>query len=136
MIQVATTTEQTIPAGQSVTFDAVVVKTCCSETHRTGSGIVTMTANCRNYKVEAHANVSSAEAGQVQLQITLDGEPLQNGLMYSTVTTAGSFNSVSSGIIVRNGQCCCSRVSVRNTGTTPVTVAAGATLLVYPIGGC
>lgn len=130
MIELSNTTVQTLAAGQSLTFDTVILKTGCAEAHRTNSGIVTLRANCGIYEIHFTANVTSTVAGPVQLIIDLDGEPLQETLMNSTVTTAGDANNVAAATLIRTGCDCCSRVNVTNNGTTDVTVSANPALFV------
>lgn len=133
MIELATTAQQTLAPGQAVLFDSTVMQSRRGESHRANSGIVRLMAPCTAYKVEANANVSGTAAGQVQLAISLDGEAMPEAVMDSDVTTAGLFNSVSTGTTVKNGCKCCSQLSVVNTGTVDVVVDAGANLIIYPI---
>ena len=58
MIELSNTTAQTIAPGQSLTFDTVILKSGCAETHRTNSGIVTLRAKCAIYEVHFAANIS------------------------------------------------------------------------------
>lgn len=130
MIELSNTAAQTIAPGQSLTFDTVILKTGCAEGHRTNSGIVTLKANCAVYEVHFAANVSGTAAGPVQLAITLDGEPLAETTMISTVTTAADPNNVATATLVKTACDCCAHISVTNTGTSDVVVSANPALFV------
>ena len=130
MIELSNTTAQTIAPGQSLTFDTVILKTGNAEAHRTNSGIITLRANCATYEVHFAANISGTAAGPVQLAITLDGEPLVETTMISTVTTAADPNNVATATLVRTGCGCCGRISVTNTGVSDVVVSANPALFV------
>ena len=130
MIELSNTTAQTISPGQSLTFDTVILKSGCAEAHRTNSGIVTLRANCAIYEVHFAANVSGTAAGPVQLAISLDGEPLVETTMISTVTTAADPNNVAIATLIRTGCGCCGRISVTNTGASDVVVSPNPALFV------
>lgn len=133
MIELSNTIAQTIAPGQSITFDTVILKTGCAETHRTNSGIVTLRAKCGLYEVRFSANISGTAAGPVQLAIELDGEPIAETTMISTVTTAGDPNNVSADTFIRTDCGCCGRVTVVNTGTADVVVSPNPAFLVKRI---
>ena len=130
MIELSNTSAQTLSPGQALTFDTVVLKTGCAEAHRTNSGIVTLRADCAIYEVHFAANISGTTAGPVQLSVELDGEPLQETTMISTVTTAADPNNVATATLIRTGCGCCGRVNVVNTGTSDVVVSANPALFV------
>ena len=130
MIELSNTTAQTINAGQSLTFDTVILKSGCAEAHRTNSGIVTLRMKCAIYEVHFAANISGTAAGPVQLAIALDGEPLVETTMISTVTTAGDLNNVATATLVKTGCGCCGKITVTNNGTEPVTIGANPALFV------
>lgn len=124
MIELSNTTAQTVAPGQSLTFNTVILKSGCAEAHRTNSGIVTLRADCAIYEVHFSANISGTAAGPVQLAIELDGEPLAETTMISTVTTAADPNNVATSTLVKTGCGCCGRLTVVNTGTSDVVVSA------------
>lgn len=130
MIELSNTTAQTISSGQSLTFDTVILKSGCAEAHRTNSGIITLRAACAIYEVHFAANISGTAAGPVQLVITLDGEPLVETTMISTVTTAADPNNVATATLIKTGRDCCGRISVRNTGASDVVVSPNPALFV------
>lgn len=131
MIVLSNTTAQTVEAGQSLTFNDKILHTGCGECHRSGSGSVKMRAN-GVYKVEFAANVSGATAGTpVQLTIQIGGENLPETTMIATPSAADTLNSVSTSTAVKN---CCGdydRLTVTNTGTTPITVGANPVFVAY-----
>lgn len=130
MIELSNTTAQTLTTGQSLTFDTVVLCSGCAESHRPNSGTVTLRATCGIYEIHFAADVTGAAAGPVQLAITLDGEPLMETTVISTVYTAGDYNNVATATLVRPGCGCCGRVAVTNTGTAVITVGANPALYV------
>ena len=129
MIQLTNTGEQTLQPGQSATFDTVVLKTGCSETHRLNSGLVRVKGGgC--YEVSFSANITGTAAGPVQLSIELDGEPMPETTIINSIGTAGYLENVATSTIFRTCCGCCARLSVANTGTSVVTVGAGPSLSV------
>lgn len=124
MIELSNTTAQTVQPGQSLTFDTVVTRSGCAESHRTNSGIVTLRAKCAKYELHFAANISGTAAGPVQLAIALDGEPLVETTMISTVAAAGDLNNVATSTLVCTDCGCCGRVTVVNSSTEPVVVGA------------
>ena len=124
MIELSNTAAQTLQPGQSLTFDTVILRSGCGEAHRKSSGIVTLRANRATYEAHFAANVTGTAAGPVQLAIALDGEPLPETTMIASVATAGDLDNVATATLVRTGCGCCSRLSVVNSGTAPVTVGA------------
>ena len=133
MIQVSNSTAQTLSPGQSLTFDSVLLKSGCAETHRVNSGIVTLRSNCGIYEVHFTGNVSAPSASPVQLAIQLDGETLPETTMYEEIATHGVGQSVAAATLVRTGCGCCGRVGIVNTGTTTVSVLANTSLFIKRI---
>lgn len=131
MIVLSNLTAQVIAPGQSVTFDKEVLKSGKGECYNsqlprsvrlTGNGI---------YSLGYSANIASATAGAaMQLAIAIGGQPLIETAMNSTPSTANVLNNVSTE--TRYRVCCCdlNRVSVINTGTTPITLAPNSALVI------
>ena len=130
MIQLSTTTAQTLSPGQSLTFNATLLKTGCAEAHRTSSSIVTLRSNCATYELHFSGNVTSTVAGPVSLAITLDGEILPETLMNREISTANSSENIASAVLVRTTVGCCGKVSVTNAGTTPIVVSPNTSFFV------
>lgn len=124
MIELSNSTAQTIPVGGTVTFDKVLLHSGCRECH---NPMVPNSVKLRGkgiYDIEFHGNITSATAGDVlQLAVAVAESPLPQTAMNATPAAAGTLVNVSAGTYLRN--CCCDldRVSVRNTGTTPVVLA-------------
>lgn len=130
MIELSNTTAQTLSAGQSITFDKVLLKTGCAECHRANTGSVKMRAN-GIYEVSFAGNIAGATSGTpVQLAFELGGEILPETTMVATPGAANASNNVATSTLIKN---CCGdydRVTVTNTGTTAVTVAANSAFIV------
>lgn len=130
MIELSNATSQTLTTGQSLTFDTVILKSGCAESHRANSGIVTLRANCGIYEIRFSGNITSTSTGPIQLVIELDGEPLNETTMISTVTTDSDANNVSTSTLVRTGCGCCGKITIVNNGTNPVTVDPNAAFVI------
>ena len=130
MIEVTNSVAQTVAPGAAVTFDRVVAHSGCGECRdRRVPTSVKLTATGGVYKVEFSGNIASATAGSpVQLAIALGGSPLPETVMVSTASTANAFNNVSTGTYIRNDCCDFDRITVVNTGTTPVLLSANMNL--------
>lgn len=130
MIELSNTTAQTLAAGQSITFDKVLLKTGCGECHRANTGSVKMRAN-GIYKASFSGNISGATAGTaVQLSFQVGGATLPETLMVSTPGAANALNNVATSTLIKN---CCGdydRITVTNTGTTDVTIDANSAFIV------
>lgn len=133
MIELTNTTQQTIPAGGAVTFDAVLLKSGCGECFNSLLPTSVKLNNKRIYDVEFQGNITSNTAAAVQLSIAIAGSPIAQTEMNSTPSAANDFNNVSAGTYIRN--CCCDldRVSVINSGTNPVILAANSLFRVFSI---
>ena len=130
MIQLSNSTTQTLAPGQSLTFDSVLLKSGCAETHRVNSSIVTLRANCGIYEIHFTGNVSAPSASPVQLALQLDGETLPETAMNEEITTPGVGQNVAAATLIRTGCGCCGRVGVVNTGTTTLSVIANTSLFI------
>lgn len=123
MAEFISTISQTIDANANILFDETVVPPCVKVRHRKGSGVFTFKGG--RYLVSFGANVA-LPAGEtpapITLAISLNGEPLQGGVMTVTPAAVGDFFNVSRFIELDVPCNCCYTLSVRNIGTTPVTV--------------
>ena len=130
MIVLSNSTEQTLLAGQSVTFDLTKLKCGSAECHRQGTASVKL--RCSGvYHVAFGGNIGGTVAGTpVQLAIELGGDPLLETTMISIPGAVGDLNSVYRATYVKN--CCCDydRITVTNTGTSDVVVGANAELTI------
>lgn len=122
MIVVSNSTEQTLQPGQSITFDTVRLHTGNGECYRQGSSSVEL--RCKGvYDVSFSGNIGGTTAGtEVRLAVRVGGETLPETTMKSIPVTTKDFNNVATSTYVEN---CCndySRITVTNTGTSPVVV--------------
>ena len=129
MITLSNTAEQVLLPNQSITFDLELMKTRCgSERHREGSANVQI-LNGNVFDIDFSANIAGQAAGQVQLAIMVDGEPIPAGNMIETVAAANNIYNVSRpGVKVRQLGCS-NTISVRNTGTTNIILPAKSSRL-------
>ena len=135
MIRVTNTAAVILTPGQALTFNDLVWKSGKCETFRNPGGSIRVGEGV--YRVTFHANVASATGGTAaQLTIYADGAPLLETVMISTPATADIFNNVSAETTIGNCGNCCNpnpgniNLTVVNTGTVNVTVAAGANFYV------
>lgn len=145
MIVLSNTASEVIPAGGTVTFDISVLHTGCdangcggSEYHRQNSGTVRLRGKSRScpsiFDVFFKGNVTTNTAGtDLQLAITIDGTPLNETTMVTTVGMANSWKNMAAmtALKVRPGTDV--SLSVTNTGTVPVTLGANSTLYIRRI---
>lgn len=130
MILLSNSAQQTIPAGESLTFDTTIIKMGCSECHRENSASIRMRCN-GVYRVTFSGNVTGEAADvEVQLSLRLGGETLPETQMRSTPGSASAFNNVSTTTAIKNGCVDYNRVTVTNTGTVPIIVGANSALLI------
>lgn len=134
MIVLSNSTEQTLAAGQSLTFDLVKLRTGCAERFRLGTGSVKL--NCPGvYDIHFSGNVGGTAAGPVQLAIELGGDPLLETTMVSTPAAVGDFNNVATHTYVKNCPGDYDRITVTNTGGSDVVVAANSELSIGRLSG-
>lgn len=129
MIELSNTAAQTIPAGGTVTFDKVLAKSCrCNDVCYnpmvpTSVGLRSKTV----YDIEFHGNITSTTAGDALiLAVALGDSPIPQTTMNATPAAAGDLVNVSAGTYLRSCGCSLGRISVRNIGTTPITLAANS----------
>ena len=130
MIVLSNSNAQTLLPGQSATFNVVVLHTGCAEYYRPNSGTVKLAGRGAIYEVSFSGNVGTTTASDTaQLAIALDGSPLMETTMISTMAAVGDLNNVSSGTYVQT--CCCDSanvITVVNTGSTTVNLDANPLL--------
>lgn len=131
MIVLSNLSTQVIAPGQAVTFDNLVLKSGNCECWSRQLPNSTKLKAQGIYGLGFSGNVSVATVGQsAQLAIAVAGQPLVETTMISTPSTADALNNISTETRYRN--CCCDmdRISVINTGTAPVTLAANSALVI------
>ena len=124
---------QIIQPGQSVIFNETLLNTngcCCNRHTRNSAKLCSRGA----YEVSFTGNVSGDAGTQANLAIALGGEIRPETTMTATITAAGDVFNVSATTLVN--KCCCDfdRITVVNTGTTPVTLAANPSLAIHKVG--
>ena len=129
MIVLSCSNAQVIPAGQSATFDIVVLHTGCAECYYPNSGSVTLTRSNAIYDFDFNANIGATEAGDAQLAITLNGSPLAETTSIVVTAAAGDLQNVKAGTSRKT--CCCGNpgfIMLTNTGTTDINMGANPML--------
>lgn len=123
MAEFVNSTTQSVAVGSNVLFDTTILKPCALVTHRAGSGLFTFRGGKR-FLIGFSANITGATAStEVDLAITMNGEPLPYTVMTSTPTVANTLNNVSVFTEIEAPACCCTTIAIRNVGTTAVTVS-------------
>lgn len=135
MIQLSNSTAQTLAPGQALAFDTIITRSCrCRSECFTPQlpTYVKLTGGCNSvYDVEFSGNIAAADtAGQLQLSIALQSQAIPVTQMNSYPTATGQSNNVSNGTYVVLSCSDLDRVSIINTGSTSITVAANANLRV------
>lgn len=134
MLELTTTSEQTLDAGQAVTFDIAIWDKGCWEMWRRLSSSIYFndrTPDCAIFDVEFSANIGGATAGTpVQLQLMLGNSALPETLSISTPAAANDLNNVSNSTFVPGN---IGAISLVNTGTETVTVGTGAKIKVVRV---
>lgn len=132
MIQVRTLTAQTLQPGQALNFDSTnVLHTGCGECfNRQVPTSVKLRGGCNSvYDIQFSGNASTAGgATPGQLSLAVAGQAIIDTEMDVQSAAADQLVNISTGTLFR---VCCgdlNRISVINTGTNPVTVAANANL--------
>ena len=121
---------QTVLTGQNVLFQSLPYP-CCKGyiRHRNNSGLFTL-QGCAKYLVQFTGNVAVAAGGTPAnggtVSIALDGEPLASATATTTPAASGEFNSVTAAAIVSVPACCCSTVTVQNSGTEGIDIRNAA----------
>lgn len=128
MIRTTNTTEQTLQPGASLVMQLESKSRRGCECFMNNSESVKLMAS-GTYEVSWGGNIGGETAAtQVQVSIALGGSAVNGGTMTSTPAAVADRNSVSRRLLISN---CCGdydRVSIKNTGTVPVIIAAGSTL--------
>lgn len=132
MIILSNSTDQTLAVGESLAFDTETLHCGCTESHRKNTSSVKL--RCFGvYDIHFSGNVAGPTAyTQLELTVELGGDPLPETTMISTPAIVNTeFNNVSTDTAVRSWRGDYDRVTVTNTGTTPVIVRAGAALKIH-----
>lgn len=123
MIELSNTNAQVLAAGQSATFDTVILDIGCAECHRKNSGAINLTQKKAVYEVSYNCNIGGTAEGEAEIGITLDGSPLQETIAKVVTAAAGDLTNVSASTFIQT--CCCevaSTILLTNTGTTEINL--------------
>lgn len=121
---------QTVPSGSNVVFTNTAVPGNQSVLHRESSGLVTLrgiTNQCRaRFKITFGGNVAlpadTTPVVPINLTIAVNGEGVQTSAMISTPAAASEYNNVSSTLFIDIPSGCCSQISIKNTGTSSLSI--------------
>lgn len=114
---------QTVAVNGNVLFDTTVINPCPVVTHRKGSGLFNIKGG-HKFIVAFTANVAGATADtELDLAIAINGEAVNSTIMASTPAVANLYNSVSVVTEIETPCNCCTQISIKNIGTTAVSVA-------------
>lgn len=134
-----TTATQTLQAGQSVTFDALRQTGCSEYVPGNATTQVYLKPNGL-FEVTMSGNVGGTTAATpVQIQVTANGSAIPELLAISTPAAVGDLNNVSRTSRVSTAANCCfsigtASLSVTNTGTVPIVIGPGFSLVVNRAG--
>lgn len=126
MLELTNSVIQTVEPNASATFDAVVSRTGRDVCHRCGSGLVQLQGHgtCCNpakYRLTVSGNIGGGAGTQANVAIALNGETLNETVRTATITAATDIFPFSATTNIR--ECGCDTVSIKNTGTTPITLS-------------
>lgn len=125
MIELSNSNAQVLAAGQSATFDLILLHTGCAECHRKNTGAVNLTRKNAIYEVSFNCNIGATAAGDGEIGLSLDGSTLMETVAMVTTAAAGDTTNVSCSTFIET--CCCNAANtllLTNTGTTDINLAA------------
>ncbi len=123
MAEFVNSTVQTVAVNGNVLFDTTVVNPCPVVTHRKGSGIFNIKGG-HKFIVAFTANLAGATADtELDLALAINGEAIPYTIVASTPSVANLYNGVTIITEIETPCNCCTQLSIKNIGTTPVSVA-------------
>ena len=126
MIVLSNATAQTIQPGEDAVLNVAVQRSGC-DTVWQGPGPLHL--RCGLYEIQFTGNVSGVAGTQPNLAVAVDGAVLPETTMTATASLSTDVFNVHASTLRKN--CIAGvAVSVRNTGTTAVTLAANPALVV------
>ena len=128
MIELTNSVTQTVQPGAIATFDSTVSRTGCDVCHRCGSGLVQLEGRGNNgcparYQVTVSGNIGGAAGTQPNVAIAINGEALNETIRTATITAATDVFPFAAQTNVCECGGCCDTVSIKNVGTTPITLS-------------
>lgn len=130
MVIYSNTAEQVLAVNQSLTLTKISGCACNAQVNPIPGAKVKGNGN---FIAAFSGNIASATASvPIQLSIAINGTPIPTTAMSDTPAAADTFRNVST-VTGFSGNCCClgTTITVVNTGTNPVTVAANSSLVVW-----
>ena len=122
MIVLSNSNAQVLPAGQSATFNIVILHTGCGECYRPNSGAVGLTQKNAIYEIGFNCNIGATAEGDAQIALCLDGSPINETTAKTVTTAAGDLNNVSTSTFLQTCRCCTGVITLTNTGTTDINL--------------
>lgn len=123
MAEFISTVTQTVDVNANILFDETVVPPCPKVRHRKGSGVFTLKGGRYLVNFDANISIPTGETpAPLSLAIALNGEALSTGTMTVTPAAVGDLFNVSKLLEIDVPCNCCYTLSIKNVGTTPVTV--------------
>lgn len=124
MIDAVNVPVQTVATKSIVVFGSTKIKTGCSARHEAGTGRVVL-LKPGVYFVSFNANVSiptGGTAGQVELAIAQNGEPIAGGTMITVPAAVESPENIAASVLVMVYPGCCASITVVNNTTQAINV--------------
>lgn len=128
MIELTNSVTQTVQPGASAMFDTTVARTGRDVCHRCGSGLVQLEGrgnqcNPARYKVIISGNIGGEAATQGNVAIAINGETLSETIRVATFTADTDVFPFAAETNVCECGSCCDTVTIKNVGTTPITLS-------------
>lgn len=128
MIELTNTVIQTVEPNATATFNATVFRSGRDVCHRCGSGLVQLegrgtSCNPAKYRVSVSGNIGGGAGTQANVAIAVNGETLTETIRTATITAATDVFPFASMTNVSECGSCCDTISIKNVGTTPITLS-------------
>lgn len=127
MIELTNSVIQTVQPNASATFDLTVAQTGRDVCHRCGSGQVQLQgkgSSCpARYQIAMSGNIGGAAGTQANVALALNGEALAETVRVATITAATDVFPFAAMTNICECGSCCDTVTVKNVGTTPITLS-------------
>ena len=133
MIELSNSNAQVLAAGQSATFDLVILHSGCGECHRPNSGSIELAQRNAIYEASFNCNIGGVVAGDAQISLTVNGSPLNETTSKVVSAAAGDLQNVSASTFIRTFCCGNNSILLTNTGTTDINLDANPRLSVKKI---
>lgn len=128
MIELTNSVIQTVEPVATATFDTTVYECGRDVCHRCGSGLVQLEGrgtrcNPAKYHVAVSGNIGGGAGTQANVAIAVNGETLTETIRTATITAATDVFPFSAQTNVSECGTCCDTISIKNVGTTPITLS-------------